>query len=349
METKSMSVKAWGTRGSIAISNPESGVYGGNTTCFEVFSQCFPKGMHVMLDAGTGFVPAGRHYLAEFTNGNPLRYLVLFSHYHHDHIGGLTLAPPTFVDQIPMDLYGPEDTGAGPKDMVEQLFTRPYFPVDHKRFVHKMRFEKLVDYDVHVILVHPKGGVRMVSMEKLSHHQKKESRQIEFGREGNFPIDECMLIRMAKANHSNANCISYRFEELPTGKIFVFCTDHEDLEALGADFRRHISGADLLVIDGQYPEKRYRDPKFGTASFGHGTPFGCVKHGLLGEVKKLAITHHDPTSTDRVLEEVILVEAREALAELGTDEKFLQKHCVVQVNLTADKIVLCGDYMEFEV
>ncbi len=59
-----MKIKAWGTRGSIAVSNSENVKAGGNTTCYEVMSSCFPSNIRVMIDSGTGFVPAGWHYLA---------------------------------------------------------------------------------------------------------------------------------------------------------------------------------------------------------------------------------------------------------------------------------------------
>jgi len=97
---KSMAVKAWGTRGSIAVSNRQSVFTGGNTTCFEVMSPCFPSTTKVMLDVGTGFVPTGHHYLLEMGNG--LQYAIFLTHPHWDHILGMTLAPPTFIDIIPI-------------------------------------------------------------------------------------------------------------------------------------------------------------------------------------------------------------------------------------------------------
>jgi len=127
-----MKVKTWGSRGSIAVSSEDNIRAGGNTTCYEVKSECLPVGMHLMLDAGTGFVPAGWNYLSELEEGN-LHYAILFTHWHYDHIVGLTLAPPTFIDSVPMTLFGPIDEGEGPEEMVKHLFKRPYFPVDAKR------------------------------------------------------------------------------------------------------------------------------------------------------------------------------------------------------------------------
>lgn len=329
-----MKVIAWGTRGSIAISNRLSIETGGNTTCFEVQSPCFPAYTHVMLDAGTGIVPAGFKYLPEIQKG--LKYVILFSHYHYDHILGLTLAPPTFVESVPMAFYGPVDEGKEPIDMIKDLFRRPYFPVDASRIKHKMSFHPLPDYDVSVIAVHPKGGFATF---KRDHYVTALNGKKQLSIRGkSYPIEECMIITMARANHGNSNCISYRFHEQPTGKVFVFCTDHEDTVGVPVEFQKHLSDADLLVIDGQYPHKRYMSQ---TAGYGHGTAHGVVKQALLTGTKKVGITHHDPQSTDDFLKRVILEEAKAARQTLMATME--------DVSLDPKGVFLVSDYDEIEV
>ena len=337
-----MRIKIWGTRGSIAIANPESVKAGGNTTCYEIMSQCLPQGIKLMIDAGTGFVPAGWRYLPEMGRG--LKYVIFCTHWHYDHIMGLTLAPPTFIDQIPMDIYGPRDEGIGPKEMINHLFKRPFFPVDAKRVSHKMNLISLEDFDVHVIAIHPKGGFSILSLD-VFHVQIGENDQLSIN-QNTYPLEECMIVRMAKTNHGNANCISYRFEEMPTGKTFVFCTDHEDVAAVSADLRSHISGADLIIMDAQYDDERYMTK---TAGFGHGTPFGCVKQGVICNAKRIGITHHDPASNDQFLEGKILPEAHEALRKISTEDETLNIHELDEVILTKKDIFLCYDYEEIEI
>ncbi|CAN2047391.1 MBL fold metallo-hydrolase [Candidatus Magnetomoraceae bacterium gMMP-13] len=273
-----MNVKAWGTRGSIAISNADSIEAGGNTTCFEVMSKCLPEGMRLMIDAGTGFVPAGHYYLSEI-GSKQLRYLMFFTHYHYDHILGLTLAPPTFIEQLPMILYGPRDTGDGPKETINKLFDRPRFPIDDKKIIHKMTFKSLDDFDVHTIAIHPKGGIKTFKLDIFNTIINKGTQLPLIG--GNYSLNECLLIKMVKTNHGNATCISYRFEERPTGKVFVLCTDHEDMVGIPMELRRHFQDADLLIMDAQYSDEKYNDPVFCTAGFGLVTPFGCVKQAVV--------------------------------------------------------------------
>jgi ribonuclease BN (tRNA processing enzyme) len=287
-------------------------------------------------------VPAGKQYLSELASGG-LTYHILFTHWHWDHILGLTLSPPTFIDQIGMALYGPRDNGVGPKEMIDHLFKRPYFPVDAKRISHKIKFTVLENFDVHVVVVHPEGGFTSFNLDRFK-TLLSQGKQLPMGG-GRFSVDECLVIRMAPTHHGNATAISYRFEERPTGKVFVFATDHEDTKGIPADLRTHLSGADLLVIDGQYPLQRYMTQ---TAGFGHGTPRGVVELGIVCSAKRLGITHHDPGSTDEVLKGTILREAREALAMFREDANFQAEFKVGPINLTDDAIVICHDYEEFE-
>lgn len=331
-----MKIKAWGTRGSIAISNAESIMTGGNTTCFEVQSQCLPKGVHLMLDAGTGLVPAGMKYLSEIGNG--LQYVIMFTHYHYDHILGLTLAPPTFIEAIPMTFYGPIDEGVGPKEMINDIFKRPYFPVDARRIKHRMEFKPLQDFDVSVIVVHPEGGFATFKRHRYMTLLEKKNQLPINGK--TYPIAECLVISMVHANHGNSTCISYRFEEMPTGKTFVLCTDHEDTVGVPTEFGKHLSGVDLLIIDGQYQQEKYLKQ---TAGFGHGTGHGVVKQALITGVKSVGITHHDPNSTDAYLINVILKEAISARANIEKEMK------PEDIHLKEDGVFLVSDYQEIEV
>jgi phosphoribosyl 1,2-cyclic phosphodiesterase len=296
-----------------------------------------------MIDAGTGFVPAGWQYLSEMGSG--LRYILFFTHWHYDHIVGLTLAPPTFIDQIPMSLYGPRDHGVGPKEMVAHLFQRPFFPIDHKRVSHKMKLQAVEDFDVSVFLIHPEGGVALKKLDALKKMEAKGQTQVSFGK-GRFDIRECLVIRMQRASHGNATCITYRFEEMPTGKVFVLCTDHEDSSAIPLDLRHHLADADLLIMDAQYDKTKYRTK---TAGYGHGTPEGAIKHGLICGAKRLGISHHDPGSVDAFLEGKILDEARSALGGLCADEGWLNEFEINEVLLTDQDVFLAYDYEEYEV
>jgi ribonuclease BN (tRNA processing enzyme) len=338
----SMTTKVWGCRGSISISGPNSVKYGGNTTCYEVISSCLPPKMKLFVDAGTGFVPAGNHYVSKNEAG--LNFLTLFSHYHYDHTMGLTLSPPTFYGNIPMTFYGPKDFGKGPKDVVKDLFRQPQFPVDAKSVMGKMVFRTMEGFDVTIIVIHPEGGVQNYALDQFQKIERN-GRQVTINK-NHYKLEECMVIKMQKTTHSNSICITYRFEERPTGKSMVILTDHEDTTKIPMALRNHLNNADLLLMDGQYDEKRMTM----TAGFGHGTPKGIVRYALATHVKKIGVIHHDPSiGTDDYLENEILGGCIQELRHFTSDEEFLKEYKIIDPKLNPENFFLCADYMEIPV
>ena len=85
-----MSLKLWGTRGSIPCPGPETVRYGGNTTCFEI--NCGDK--RIIIDAGTGIRLLGKKIMLE--EANLLNADLFFTHTHMDHIQGLPFFAPLY-------------------------------------------------------------------------------------------------------------------------------------------------------------------------------------------------------------------------------------------------------------
>lgn len=342
-------VKAWGCRGSIATSGEGFLRHGGNTTCFEILSECIPPQVKLFVDGGTGFVQAGHSYLSEVKNG--LEFVMLFTHYHYDHVLGLTLSPPTFFPSVKMTFAGPRDAGLNPKDIISRTFQRPFFPVDAKSIMQKMAFKTLEGFDVMVIVCHPVGGYQMFDLDDFRRLDTSNG-QIRLNHR-TYDIRECLVVRMHRANHTDATCITYRFEERTTGKILVICTDHEDLSEIPASLLAHFRKADLLVIDGQYDRTRYETQ---TAGYGHGTPKGVARQAVAANVLRVGITHHDPLiGTDDYLEREILAPARYAAQEYVTDPAFAKKHGYPEgfsyriANPDDGGIFLCADYETYVV
>jgi len=325
-----MKIKLWGTRGSIPISNTESVRFGGNTTSVAISSECIPPGEKLVIDTGSGFVPFGFEAVKQ---GGLKGYNILYTHYHHDHTMGLLLAPPTFIEGVEINVYGPVDHGYGPKNIISDLMKPPKFPVDFREVGGKFNFIKLEYFESKVIIVHPKGGFKVLTIERYEKNFQNK-RQIAFSN-GAFDLAECMVIKMRRANHPDLT-LSYRFEENPTGKVFVFLTDHEDVPGISQALKSHVKDSDLLIADAQYDYKTYKEK---TAGYGHGTPTGCIQLATVTGVKKLGLTHHDPNSTDEKLENVILKEALESLKRSKDS----------QVSLNEENIFICWDYQEIVV
>lgn len=124
-EKNILSVKFWGTRGSIPVSGPQFSRYGGNTISIEI--RC---GDDVLIfDAGSGIPPAGLALKAEGTRKIDL----FFSHCHYDHIIGLPYFKPLYNRDCNVNIWSGHLAGTmSTAEMVREFMQPPWFPVDPK-------------------------------------------------------------------------------------------------------------------------------------------------------------------------------------------------------------------------
>ena len=290
-----MKIKFAGTRGSVPIANPESVNYGGNTTCVRIVSECLPPKFALIVDAGTGFVPISTELLKEGVE----EVTVLFSHYHHDHTQGIFLSPILFMKTIKLRLFGPIESDVGPQEMMKSLMKSPFFPVDYREVGSHITCRGFDFPRTWVCLFHPKGGCKIMNVDEYE-RLVTSGKTLPIGN-GKYPVKDCLVVTMRKACHPEST-ISYRFEEKPTGKVFVFLTDHENEDGIPLSLKNHLRDVFLLVMDSQYTRAMYEKR---TAGFGHGTADYCVRIAKEVGAKKLGLTHHNPESTDADIEAIL--------------------------------------------
>jgi len=300
-----MHVTFYGTRGSVPVAGARFQKYGGNTTCVRIDSPCLPSQHWLAIDGGTGIVPLGKDALA----GNIKELSLLMTHHHHDHNQGLLMCPLTFHKGVRVNCYGPIEYQVGPKQVMEQIMRPPYFPVKFAIVQDHFRFKPIEHPESTVLVFHPEGGAKITTVNTLDGIKRKQPCQIPMNG-GCYPLGECLLVTMIKTEHPEY-AVSYRITEGPTGKTFVFLTDHENTDGLPPKLRAHLKGTDLLAADCQYSRKKYDAM---TAGFGHSTPDYCVRLAKFGEVPRLMLTHHDPESGDEQVDAIL----QEALAAAET-------------------------------
>lgn len=113
-----MEVKFLGVRGSTATPGNEFSEFGGNTSCTEVLHDNF----QVILDAGTGF--------KDVKIRKDVPVLILFSHFHFDHIQGLPFCRDLLSPDTPIYFSSALVSKDELKGILGGCFSPHYFPIE---------------------------------------------------------------------------------------------------------------------------------------------------------------------------------------------------------------------------
>ena len=260
-----MLARFWGTRGSIAAPGPRTNHFGGNTSCVELTP---PSGGVVVLDCGTGARPLGNRLL-DHASG-PLSATILLTHTHWDHIQGFPFFAPLFQPDNHFKVYGPEGAHLSLRDVLAGQMEHQYFPVELDQLAARISYEDLC--------------------------------------EGTYEIDG-LRVHAQQMNHPSPT-LGYRIEA--EGRSICYLSDHEPYfegiwregaprgrmeSILEEGDRRHASymqGADVVIHEAQYTPQEYPSKRH----WGHSTYVYVVELAALAGVRRLFLTHHDPSHDD---------------------------------------------------
>ena len=212
--TPRLLVKFWGVRGTLPAPGTTTLRYGGHTPCVEVFAPS--TGTRIIFDAGTGLVRCGEEAMAKGRKD----FHILISHFHYDHIIGLTGFTPFFRDDCKIYLYGHRKGKELFENALKGVFRAPYFPISFDALPAKenIKFQELPET----------GGTFVI-----------DGLQIQ-----SFPLNHPQLAHAYRVTHEN--------------KSLVYATDHEhgtDVDNQLIDF---ISETDLFIYDSTYSADFYR-------------------------------------------------------------------------------------------
>lgn len=195
---------------------------------------------------------------------------ILVTHYHWDHIQGLPFFAPLYDQRNQFQFYSFRSKFLGP-DSLRQVFEAQ--------------------------MALPYFPVDFSAMSA-----QRKFREVDGGE--SFQIGE-NRITTAWLNHPQG-CLGFRIET-PAG-IVVYATDNEPgVPSLDINLRELAEGADIFINDAQYTPAQLATDRKG---WGHSSWSEGVKVARESNVKTLVLFHHDPDSTDRVVDQ-LLRQARE--------------------------------------
>lgn len=226
----------------------------------------------LILDAGTGIRNLGKDLTAEF-GARAIDASLLISHTHWDHIQGLPFFGPAYSAQNRVCILAAQGKGSLLAQALKEQMKPTHFPVGFERLTGVSEIAELGSNQTHL---------------------------------GNF------LVSVVGLNHPGG-CAGFRIES--NGKSIGYFPDHEpyiggSTEAKSRqtaliDFVRNM---DLLIMDTQFSEREFQKH----TGWGHGCLPESVALALKGNVRQLALFHHDPSHNDDEID--AMVQAAQELA-----------------------------------
>lgn len=198
-----------------------------------------------------------------YSSKHPLKGNIFITHPHWDHLQGFPFFKPFFEKEATFNIYLPPQNGVGCKEILQGHMSNTFIPVTMEKFDATMNFETFYP--------------------------------------GELTFDSFKVDYMW-AQHTVHTAI-FRFKI--DNKIIVFAPDNElpiddsmESQKFIQSFRDFVKDADVLVHDAQLSSKQYLERK----GWGHSTWERVLEVTATCNIKNLILTHHDPDSDDKYLE-----------------------------------------------
>ncbi|GAC1402206.1 MAG: MBL fold metallo-hydrolase [Ktedonobacteraceae bacterium] len=270
-------VRFWGVRGSYPTPRASMLRHGGNTSCVEV--QVGEGAGHTLIfDAGSGIIRLGEQLMQQKEPQAPLHASLFISHGHGDHLIGFPFFTPLFDPHTSLQVFGPQLMNHNVEQLVTQLMSPPYFPVDVRNLPSHRTFHTITDE----YCVVWNGKCTEPSIRAFPY-------TVQHG-------EVCVAPKFTQS-HPQDGAVMYRIEY--AGRRVVYATDVEWQQGCDDDVLAFIEGADLLIHDAQYTRRDYQQMKQG---FGHSTIEMAVETAQAAHVHELILFHHEPNYDDRQLD-----------------------------------------------
>ncbi|MDR1388906.1 MAG: MBL fold metallo-hydrolase [Treponema sp.] len=273
-----LSVRIWGSRGSIPCPGRNTVIFGGNTSCLEIRAD---KKL-IIIDFGTGIKPLGDWLMGNDFKKGPIDADIFITHTHWDHIMGFPMFTPLFIPTSRLRIRGPvsyED------ETLEQIIggqlTYRYWPVRVSELSAHIEYSQIKETSLDL------GDGLWVTTKYLNHPILCLGYRFEY---------KGKVIVTAYDNEPFRNL----FPTDPSDPLYDEAAAREGDSAAREENEKVLNfftGADILIHDTQYTAKEY------TAHLGWGhTSFeAAINNANRASVKKLVLFHHDPNRGDEEL------------------------------------------------
>lgn len=135
---KSLTLKYWGTRGTLPVPGADSLRYGGNTSCVTLEAKGEPL---LIFDAGSGIKKLSDYLMAE--HKGQLTAKILVTHPHWDHINALPFFAPLYVQGNEIEIMGSPHGDVNTLKIMTAQMDDLYFPVTIREFGARVFFRDL--------------------------------------------------------------------------------------------------------------------------------------------------------------------------------------------------------------
>jgi phosphoribosyl 1,2-cyclic phosphodiesterase len=197
--------------------------------------------------------------------GKAVETHILVTHYHWDHIQGVPFFSPLYVENNEFHFYSFRSKFLG-RDSLKQVFEAQ--------------------------MALPYFPVDMSAMSA-----KRKFKEVDGG--DSFKVGE-NKITTRWLNHPQG-CLGFRIET-PAGTV-AYATDNEPGDAkLDESLRELAAGADIFINDAQFAPEQLKTTKKG---WGHSSWLEGAKVARQAGAKTLVLFHHDPDSTDRMVDSIL--------------------------------------------
>ena len=197
--------------------------------------------------------------------GSPIEAHIFVTHYHWDHIQGIPFFAPLYAEHNQFHFYSYRSKFLG-RDSLKQVFEAQ--------------------------MAVPYFPVDMSAM-----NAKRKFKEVGGG--DTFRIGE-NEITTAWLNHPQG-CLGFRIDT-PAGSV-VYATDNEPGDPkLDQSLRELAAGADIFINDAQYTPEQLTTTRKG---WGHSSWLDGTRVAKEVGAKTLVLFHHDPDSTDRIVDTIL--------------------------------------------